>query len=86
MQVQNINLSYGICISLGTIILKCQTLLVACATDDSNVQLYIANENDDTCLIKSEILRGHDDWVRGIAFTHFGKIYFHYKLIDLAIV
>ncbi|KAK7898662.1 hypothetical protein WMY93_019515 [Mugilogobius chulae] len=44
--------------------------IMACGGDDSKVHLYVLNHGKE--LQKALTLQGHEDWVRGLAWTSFG--------------
>lgn len=47
------------------------TLLMACGMDNSNIQLYVQEDQ----FVLSETLKGHENWVRGLDFHLEGKAY-----------
>lgn len=73
-------MSLRLCVLPGT-----QSLLLACATDDSKVQLYAENKalsqhgagdgNAETEFVKVDTLSGHEDWVRALDFTQDGRLH-----------
>uniref|UniRef100_A0A1Y1LNG0 Elongator complex protein 2 n=2 Tax=Photinus pyralis TaxID=7054 RepID=A0A1Y1LNG0_PHOPY len=64
---QNLVFGYGIAMAMRIAFLPATTTLVmACGMDNSNIQLYV-EDNDRFC--ESEVLRGHENWVRGLDFT-----------------
>ncbi|KAF5303387.1 hypothetical protein FQA39_LY09978 [Lamprigera yunnana] len=69
--VQNINFGCGIAISLKLSCLpSSDTLIMACGMDNSNIDLFV--EDCDQGSLKfdnSEVLKGHENWVRGLDFT-----------------
>ncbi|KAK5645145.1 hypothetical protein RI129_006445 [Pyrocoelia pectoralis] len=64
---QNIAFGYSIAIALRLSFLPGTTsLIMACGMDNSNIQLYT---EDNEYFQQSEVLRGHENWVRGLDFT-----------------
>ncbi|KAF5281600.1 hypothetical protein FQR65_LT02920 [Abscondita terminalis] len=69
---QTIDFGYGIAMSLKISFLPgTQALIMACGMDNSNIQLYVeeCGSNDVIKLVTSEVLKGHENWVRGLDFA-----------------
>lgn len=80
--LQVINLEYGISLLLKFTILNCGTLLLASAEDDANIHLYIDENAEHKNFIKSVVIKGHSDWVRGLDFTNDGKNFIYICIFD----
>ncbi|XP_065174313.1 elongator complex protein 2 [Atheta coriaria] len=68
---QTLNLGYNIAVSLRICLIpESSDLLIACGTNQSNIQLFIKKTNE---IEAGPVLQGHEDWVRGLDFTLDGK-------------
>lgn len=65
---QNIDLGYGICLAVRCVILpQIEEVLLAAALDNSSIELY-STCSENLQFSKVEVLKGHEDWVRGLDF------------------
>ncbi|XP_023017207.1 elongator complex protein 2 [Leptinotarsa decemlineata] len=67
---QTVNLGYNISVGIKLSFLPdTDEILLACALDNSKIQLYVETSDADFKMESSCQLAGHEDWVRGLDFT-----------------
>ncbi|KAG5896915.1 hypothetical protein JTB14_028143 [Gonioctena quinquepunctata] len=72
--MQTINLGYNIGVGAKlSIIPRSREVLLACALDNSKIQIFTEKADTNFELQPSCILTGHEDWVRGLDFTEDGE-------------
>lgn len=66
---QSIELGYGICLALKCIFLpEPNSLLCALALDNCSIELHSLDNFNDLYFHCVGVLKGHEDWVRGLDF------------------
>lgn len=57
------------CVGFGCIYLPhAKSILLAVGLDDSSIALYSLTDFDQLTFVSLDVLKGHEDWVRGLDF------------------